>query len=232
MATYQEFVEGVRDRAGLQDAHEAREVSGSVLGALLRAAPAEERQRIVDALPGALGSEVTVPVGSGPASGPELLDELGRLVSRPPEQARYLLQAVLAQLREQDGALVDELAGHLPPETRDALSEAGDSPGRAVTTTPERPTELDGDDVAAGLRDLEGWSGDERGISRTVALPEDRIDPLVERVEREARRSDDHVRVSREAGAVTFTLRTRGEAVTRPDLELAGRIDTVVGGTG
>ncbi len=56
MAACQDVVEGVRDRAGPGDAHgahEAREISGSVLGTLLRAAPTDEHRRIVEALTGA-----------------------------------------------------------------------------------------------------------------------------------------------------------------------------------
>lgn len=232
MATYQKFVEGVRDRAGLSDAHEAREVSGAVLGTLLRAAPDGERRRLADALPAAIGSEVRVPAGSGRADAPELMEELGRLVGRPPERARYLIQAVVGELRREEPGLADELAGHLPQDARDAMQDAGDPPERAASTTAERPTELSPDEVSAALRRLSTWTGDEHGIARTVSLPEDRIDPLVERVEREAARSNDHARVDRGAGTVTFTLRTRGGVVTRPDLELAERIDDVVAGFG
>lgn len=229
---YQDLVEGVRDRAGLDDAHQAREITGAVLGTLVRSAPEDERRTLIGAVPAPIGEAVEVPVGSGPPGPGELLGEIGRLTGRTPEQARYLAQAVLAELTAQDPEFVERINTHLPSGTVDALREAGDTPGGATTTTPERPTALTGDEVAAALRDLPDWTGDRRGIARTVTLPDDRLDPLVRQVEAEARRSNDHVRADLGAGAVTFTLHTHGSEVTQPDMELAHRIDTVVAGFG
>lgn len=233
MIKYQDLVEGVRDRARLDDAREAREVTGAVLGTLVRAVPEPDRETLAGALPAPVRDVAAIPAGDGAA--PDLgglLDEIGRTLGRPPERARYLTQAVLDELGAQDGAMVERIGAALPSGTVEALRSAGDPPGEAVTTTPERPTALTGDEVARALAGLEDWTGDEHGISRTVALPDERIEPLVNRVEREARRSNDHATVHREPGAVTFTLRTRGREVTAPDVELAGRIDAAVAAVG
>ncbi|MDQ4118136.1 MAG: DUF2267 domain-containing protein [Actinomycetota bacterium] len=233
MVKYQDLVEGVRDRARLHDAAEAREVTGAVLGPLVRAVPEHERQSLVGALPAAVRAVVEIPAaGSGAPDVAELLDEIGRTLARPPERARYLTQAVLDELGVQDAAITERIGAALPAGTVDGLRAAGDPPSEAVTTTPERPTALTRDEVARALAGLEDWTGDERGISRTVTLPDERIEPLVNRVEREARRHNDHAAVRREPGAVTFTLRTRGSEVTEPDVELASRIDAAVADVG
>lgn len=233
MIKYQDLVEGVRDRGGLDDAREAREVTGAVLGTLVRAVPEQDRQNVVGALPTAVQDVAAIPgTGAGAFGIGDLLDEIGRMTGRPPERARYLTRAVLDELGAQDGAMVERIGAALPAGTLDGLRAAGDPPAEAVTTTPERPTALSGDEVARALAGLEGWTGDERGISRTVALPEERIEPLVHRVEQEARLRNDHATVRREPGAVTFTLCTRGSEVTEPDVELAGRIDAAVTAVG
>ena len=131
MIKYQDLVEGVRDRAGLDDARESREVTGAVLGSLVRAVPEQERQTVAGALPAPVQGVAEIPAGD--AATPdvaELLDEIGRMLGRPPEQARYLTQAVLDELGTQDGAMVERIGAALPEGTVDALRSAGERPRR------------------------------------------------------------------------------------------------------
>ena len=66
-----------------------------------------------------------------------------------------------------------------------------------------------------------------------MQLPAERITPLVERVQREARTMNDHAHVERADDGVTFRLYTGREGVvTEPDLWLAERIDEAVAAVG
>ena len=80
------------------------------------------------------------------------------------------------------------------------------------------------DALAAGLRELPGWTCDG---SRLVASfrPRD-LWALLEQVVEVEEELDHHAEVTLERGAVTFTLWTHvRDAVTTADLELAQRLD-------
>jgi pterin-4a-carbinolamine dehydratase len=129
--------------------------------------------------------------------------------------------------------VAEELHGRLPRDVTDMLSPAGEPPRRAASTRPEVPTELSDEEIARRLRTLTGWTGDHTGISRSVRLPVDRVTPLVDRVQREARTMNDHAHVERHPDGVTFHLRTGPDGVvTEPDLSLAARIDEAVADIG
>lgn len=101
-----------------------------------------------------------------------------------------------------------------------------------MTTTADRPTRLSDEQIDRALSGLPEWAGDATGICRTVNVPDDRIDPLVNRVQREAGARGDRAHVDRRPGSVTFTLRTGSHTVTEPDLLLAERIDAAIGEIG
>ena len=84
------------------------------------------------------------------------------------------------------------------------------------------------DALAAGLRELPGWTCDG---SRLVASfrPRD-LWALLEQVVEVEEELDHHAEVTLERGAVTFTLWTHvRDAVTDADVALARRINDVVG---
>lgn len=228
MISYQTLVDGVRERAELGSGRRARAVVTAVISTLAHELPGGDRRELAEILPGSIAATATVPGPAEDRSGDALVLEVGERLDEPAERARYLTQAVLDQLGVQDPAVVDWLATRLPPEVVDTLRPAGQPPREAVTTTPDRPTRLSDDDVASALRRLPNWSGDVRGISRTVSIPDDRIEPLLNQVQRRARRMNDHAHVESSAGSVTFTLRTGRATVTEPDLRLAEEIDDAV----
>lgn len=231
MIKYQSLVDGVCARAG-PDASRARAAVEAVANVLAHTLPGDERQRLADALPGIVQPAARVTGSSDPRTGSAFVVEVARLLDASAERARYLTQAVLAELREGDPELGETLRTHLPSDTVTVLDTAGESPAVSSTVNAEQPTRLSDAEVDDALRALPGWAGDGSGISRTVSLPDDRVTPLVNRVQREARQMNDHAHVDRSPGTVTFTLRTGSASVTEPDLVLARRIDAAITGSG
>ncbi|MEU9440949.1 4a-hydroxytetrahydrobiopterin dehydratase [Streptomyces sp. NPDC048304] len=88
---------------------------------------------------------------------------------------------------------------------------------------------MSGEEVAAALRERPGWTGDTHELSRTVALPADRVQLLLAQVEHAADEIGEHPRTRRTPDGVRFTLQTRSvQAVTPRDLDLADRIHRAV----
>ncbi|NKY85873.1 4a-hydroxytetrahydrobiopterin dehydratase [Nocardia veterana] len=86
---------------------------------------------------------------------------------------------------------------------------------------------LSDDEIAAGLRELPGWTRTGASISRTVEAPSflAGID-LVRRVADSAEKVNHHPDIDIRWRRVTFTLSTHSEGgITRKDLALAGQID-------
>ncbi|GLY67857.1 DUF2267 domain-containing protein [Amycolatopsis taiwanensis] len=226
---YQDLVESVRDQAGLDSTGEAREAVQAVLATLAHCLPPEDRRRVAERLPGLLEPAAEVPGPPEIRDGTGLLIQIGHRLQTTPERARYLSQAVLNALRAGDAELVDHLHSRLSSDIFDVLTPAGEPPRRAASVRAEVPTELSDAEIDQALRHLTGWTGDHTGISRTIQLPPDRLTPLTNRVQREARELNDHAHIEREADTVTVTLNTgQPGVVTEPDLELAERIDRAV----
>lgn len=94
------------------------------------------------------------------------------------------------------------------------------------------PERLSQDAVSTALEALPGWSGDTDRLSRTVQVPADSQDALLESVRQLADTLDHHPDVAREGDHVTFTLVTHSSGgVTEKDVDLATRIDQVLSGT-
>jgi pterin-4a-carbinolamine dehydratase len=188
---------------------------------------------LVDALPAIVEPAADVTSSSQARTGSAVVSQIGAQLGELPERARYLAQAVLKELQTEDRELIELFRTHLPPDTVDVLEEAGEPPEVAETATPDRPTRLTADQITAALKKrLPDWTGDETGLSRTVGMPDDRMIPLVARVERVARAMNDHAHVERSPGSITFVLRTGPASVTEPDLALAERIDEAIADIG
>ncbi|WP_019816287.1 DUF2267 domain-containing protein [Saccharomonospora saliphila] len=225
---YQDLIEWVRRDAELGGTREARETVAAVLATLAHCLSPADRDRVAESLPGSLENAAEVPGPPEIRDGAGLVVEAGHRLGVGAERARYLTQAVIRALRAGDPALVDHLRSTLASDVLAVLEPTGEPPGRAESVRREVPTELSDTDVASVLRRLPEWEGDRTGISRTVRLPADRHDPLVNQVQRVAAEFNDHARVSRSGDAVTFTVSTGSGVVTEPDVRLAERIDQVV----
>lgn len=228
MIKYQDLVGPIRERAALESTEQARETAEAVLRTLAHCLTPSGRHELADDLPGILDDAVLVPGQTELRDGGDLIIEIAQRLGTTPERARYLAKAVSGAIGDTEPDVLERLRRQLGSNLLDADAD-GDPPGRAASVRADVPTELSDDDVRQALRRLPEWTGDRSGISRTVSLPADRITPLVERVQREARQLNDHAHTERTSYGVTFTLRTgRPGVVTEPDLDLAERIDGAV----
>jgi 4a-hydroxytetrahydrobiopterin dehydratase len=93
---------------------------------------------------------------------------------------------------------------------------------------------LDADGLRAALAGLDGWSGDHAAISRTVELPAFvAAIRVVDRVAAMAEEIDHHPDIDIRWRTVTFRCATHSiGGVTVRDVELARRIDQIVGEPG
>jgi 4a-hydroxytetrahydrobiopterin dehydratase len=92
---------------------------------------------------------------------------------------------------------------------------------------------LDRTDIESALASLPGWSYDGEALVKTVDVPEDSRDALVEAVGVVSDELDHHPDTSAEDGSLRFRLWTHSDGgVTSKDVELAARIDQVLSGAG
>ena len=231
MVGYQELVESVRDRAALDSAEDARSALAAVLATVAQAVDEPHRQRLADTLPAQLRTHAepagpVVRMGAG-----ELVDAVARREQTTAERARYHTQAVLSALVDAVPDAADVIKAAVPDGADDLLSPLGQGPaprGSAVPTTAS-PRMLDDDEVSRELSRLTGWTGERHRLRRTVALPADRIRPLLDQVDRAQRDLDHHATVEHDADGVTFTVWTHTlGVVTDLDVALAARIDDAV----
>jgi 4a-hydroxytetrahydrobiopterin dehydratase len=96
------------------------------------------------------------------------------------------------------------------------------------------PEVLDNDAVAAALADLDGWRGDAKEISRTVELVSfPAAIAVVDRVAEVAETLDHHPDIDIRWRTLTFHCVTHSAGgVTDYDIQLARRIDEIVGSAG
>ncbi|WP_280276654.1 DUF2267 domain-containing protein [Nocardia wallacei] len=230
---YQDLIESVRDNAHLADSQRARTAVSGVLTTVAGRLSPQARDRYARLLPNALEDTMTGAPQQYTGDGTALLTEVGYLLGVSQERARYITQAVIHALRDLEPDAVD-LTEHLDPDTAATLAPAGESPDRAtarVRTAEHTP--LAADEIDRALTDLPEWRGDTSEIRRTVELPADRHDLVIDHVHRAARDHDTHTDIRRDATTLTFRLSTgHPPAVTERDLRLAARIDDIVATVG
>ncbi|MEU2923749.1 DUF2267 domain-containing protein [Streptomyces sp. NPDC007251] len=231
MITHRHLVEEVASRARLDDTEAADAAVHLVLAALGRRLDPPRREHLRQAVP---AHERGVLERGGDAADDsdvrldELLADVARPVGATPEQALFLAQTVVARITAEDTGLESDLRSALPDEFGTLFVEPDAMPERSSRAT-DAPAPLSGEEVAAALRERPGWTGDTRELSRTVALPADRVQLLLAQVERAADEIGEHPRTRRTPDGVRFTLQTRSvQAVTPRDLDLADRIDQAV----
>lgn len=233
MIPYQRFVDDVQSKAALSSAEQARDVSVGVVQVLVEHLDGLDREQLAAALPPAIRAPVSWNSGTSPVAEAEpFVHEVAEQVSCPPEQARYVLEAVLSEVADSDRAVGDELAHRLPDEVSALIGAPGHGPPPQRDAAPAegRPRPLDSDEVQRALSGLTNWTGDERAIHREVQLPPENWEPVRQRIQQDQQELSHHAGTEdRGNGLVVFTLRTRSlDSVTELDLQLARRIDAAI----
>jgi uncharacterized protein (DUF2267 family)/pterin-4a-carbinolamine dehydratase len=232
---HQEFLGGVATRAGLETTDDARLGATAALAALAERLPADDREALATALPSLLEHESGLDgSGGGPAAGSGgVVDGVVRRTGWTPERARYVLVAVAEQLAAEDSDLGRRVASVVPSDVPVTGGPAL-PPDAASEGAQGRPQPLGAEGVDRALSRLTDWSGDVNGIERTIALPTERIDLVLDRVHRAERELAHRVRVV-ERTPTSLTLRARTESlrvVTELDVALAERVDDAVATVG
>ncbi|MCF6526610.1 DUF2267 domain-containing protein [Streptomyces sp. JJ36] len=231
MIVHERLVEEVAAQARLTD-EEALRVLRVTLAALTHRLEMPQRRRLRSAVPGPerdAALATVPPARGGPA---ELWEEIGRNLGVPPERARHLARIVMSQVDAGEPDLTRELRESLPADFAELFTAPEERTARDNPAT-QAPAPLSREELDAALRRRPEWSGDAHGLTRTVSLPEDRLPPLLNQVDRDARDLRHTCERERTGGGVTFVLRTRSvDAVTAVDLDLADRIDDAVAAVG
>jgi len=226
---YQDFVGGIRERTGLSDARQVREVAWAVLASVAPRVGPEPRRELSRALPASMRAAVVPPSRREPelAAPDDLVGEVSRRLGRPAGQARALARAVLAQLCAADPDTGDLLSRALGPRFA-GLFEPAEQPVSGAAAA-AGPAPLTAEQVAAALGALTNWAGDNRGITRTVVLSADRRLTLINRVRREATALNHRAEIAERGETITFSVCAPGSGdVTNLDIKLAARIDSAV----
>ncbi|MEV4463539.1 DUF2267 domain-containing protein [Micromonospora echinofusca] len=185
-----------------------------------------ERQRLLAAVPSKLHDVVPVDGIRRRQDLAGFLAEVGRISGRTPEQARYQAEATVAALADHDGDLIESL--HVPDGLRDLLeppSVGGGVVGAAGATPPLSEGEL-----REALDGLPYWSGDGDALTRTVELPADNLDRVLDRIDRLRQETGRGPRIGRpDPGTAVLTVRSRqADAVTAMDVDLAHAVDDAI----
>jgi uncharacterized protein (DUF2267 family)/pterin-4a-carbinolamine dehydratase len=231
---HREFLGAVADRAGLDRPDAAKRPAESVLVGVARRLDDSGRTWLGAALPTQLATLVreSVPLLRDQGKTP-FLETVASELDATPERARYLAQAVLSELADQDPPTAEALRKELPEEFLDLFVAPGDGPppDRAATAALDEPTDLTDDEVAAALADLPGWTGDVRALERTVVLPPGIGQELRDRIARVEQEMNHHAVVEERDDGTVFRVWTHARGVvTDLDVELVRRISEVIEG--
>ena len=149
-----------------------------------------------------------------------------------PERSRWLAQAVLSALADQDASTAETVRRQLPEDFLDLFAAPGDGPppDRAATAAIPGPTDLTVEEVSAALAALPGWTGDVRRLERTVGLPPGDVgQELRDRISRVERAMNHHAVVEEQPDGTRFRVWTHARGVvTDLDIELARRISEII----
>jgi pterin-4a-carbinolamine dehydratase/uncharacterized protein (DUF2267 family) len=221
---YRELVAEVGHRVdlGFTDARLAAEATVTVLA---RALDPADRRRLLEAVPTGLHDAYATNVPYDPSGLPGFLHQVATIVHRTPDQARYLAQAVLSVMSEQDGELMASL--RLPEYVRDLLAPPAEG---GVVGVDGRTPPLTDDELRAALARLPLWSGDRRALVRTIALPPGNLERVLGRLADLKREGGRGPHIGRpDDDVATLVVRTsRVNAVTALDIELAHRVDAAI----
>jgi uncharacterized protein (DUF2267 family)/pterin-4a-carbinolamine dehydratase len=231
---HREFLEAVADRAGLDRPDAAKRPTESVLVCVARRLDDTGRKALGSTLPAQLATLVRE---SAPLRRDEdkdkthFLQTVASELDTTPERARWLAQAVLSALADQDASTAETVRSQLPEDFLDLFTPPGDGPppDRAATAALPGPTDLTAEEVSAALADLPGWTGDVRALERTVGLPPEDGPELRDRISRVERAMNHHAVVEEQPDGTRFRVWTHARGVvTDLDIELARRISEII----
>ncbi|MFV2116446.1 DUF2267 domain-containing protein [Micromonospora sp. LOL_025] len=222
---YHALVDDVGRRTGV-DFRTAKVGVESTVLVLAFALGEAERRRLLTAVPTKLHDVLPVDGIRRRPDLPGFLAEVGRISGRTPEQARYQAEATVAALADHDGDLIESL--HVPDGLRDLLeppSVGGGVVGAVSATPPLRDT-----DLREALDELPYWSGDGEALSRTLELPADNLDRVLDRIDRLRQETGRGPRIGRpDPTTAVLTVRSRqAGAVTAMDVDLAHAVDDAI----
>lgn len=230
MIAYQELMEHVVREGNAVDNDEARRALEAVTGALARHTTPDTRKRLRKEFPAALRDHVPAqPDAPALETTGALSEEVAQEIGCPEEKGVRLVGAVLTGVREGAPGLADDLASQLPDELAQWAHDPEGARGRADTGASGAPSRLDRSTLGRAMERLPAWQGDTGGLTRDVELPNDRVAPLLNQVEKAAHRLGHSFEHHTTDSGVTFTVRTESiGAVTTRDIEMAERIDAAV----
>ncbi|SCF24028.1 4a-hydroxytetrahydrobiopterin dehydratase [Micromonospora mirobrigensis] len=222
---YRDLVDDVGRRAGV-DFRTAKVGAEATVLALAWALGEAERERLLEAVPVKLHDVVPVDGVESHRELPGFLAEVGRISGRTPEEARYQAQATLAALADRDAELVASL--DVPDGLQDLVEPppvGGGLVGARTSTAPLTEPEL-----RDALARLTYWSSDRRSLVRTLELPADNLDRVLDRIDRLRDETGRSPQIGRPtAETAVLTVRTRqADAVTALDVDLARRVDDAI----
>ncbi|RZU75140.1 uncharacterized protein DUF2267 [Micromonospora kangleipakensis] len=222
---YRALVDDVGRRAGV-DFSTAKVGAEATVLALAWALDEAARERLLEAVPMKLHDVVPVDGIERHHDLAGFLAEVARISGRTPEQARYQAEATLAALAHADGDLVESL--RVPDGLRDLLTPpepGGGLVGPRSATAPLAEQELR--DALSGLR---YWSSDRRSLVRTIELPPDNLDRVLDRLDQLRTEVGRAPQIGRpDPDSAVLTVRTqRVDGVTVLDVELAHRIEDAI----
>ena len=222
---YQDLVEDVGRRAGV-DFRTAKVGVESTVLVLAWALGTDERRRLLEAVPASLHDVVPVDGIERRQDLPGFLSEVGRISGRSPEQARYQAEATLAALAEHDHDLIESL--HVPDELRELLNPPAVGGGLVGVRSATPP--LTGPELGAALNDLPYWSDDGEALTRTLELPPDNLDRVLDRLDQLRSQTGRGPRIGRAdptTAVLTVSTATAG-GVTALDVDLAHAVDAAI----
>jgi pterin-4a-carbinolamine dehydratase len=231
---HREFLAAIAVRAGFDRPDEAKRPAESVLVGVARRLDHGGRERLGSTLPSQLAGLVA---GSSPlhrnAGRTPFLETAASELGTSPERARFLAQAVLSALADQDAPTAEAVRSQLPEDFADLFAAPGDGPppDRAATAALPEPTDLTDEEVAAAIASLPGWTGDARALERTVVLPPGLGQEILDGIARVERAMNHRAVIEERPDGTALRLWTHARGlVTDLDVELARRINEVVDG--
>ena len=228
------FVHAVAKRVGRDDLDRVEREIESVLAGVARRVGDDGRARLAAVMP--RGFAKIVADSTTPVEDPGLAPFLATVSSVPdddPERARYVAQAVLSLIAEEDPGVAETLRAELPDEFGQLFTPPTRPPGRRAASPPPPPppppATLTREEVEGALAELPGWIGDEHRIRRTVSLPAAVADEVRSRIASVEEEMNHHALVEEDQDGTTYLLWTHSRGgVTELDLELAARISDIV----